>query len=405
MDRKEISRRILDFTLEIISLLSGEDYTIVKKTSGGTSIIHESEGWSRTPITEPPPLIHEQKILELTHKMMELLTGEVPVRCQDVAVYFSMEEWEYVEGHKDLYKEAMMEAPRPLTSPGNANKNSEGTVTLSQVEDGAVMPHSAGRNLITLIVYPELLITDLPRNPNNHEEPFTDQCQIVKTSPDLSYNPPNHGEPLPDQSQVVTTSTPQSHVITCKKTHTRKKRFPCSYCSKSFTNNSGLIIHERIHTGEKPFPCSECGKCFTNKSDLVKHQKRHTGEKPYPCSECGKCFIRKAKLREHQRVHTGVRPYSCSECGKSFMEKSHLVTHNRTHTGEKPFSCSECGRSFTYKSCLVIHQRLHTGEKLYSCSECGKSFICNASLKNHQRSHSGKKSHFASSVGYTKTDV
>ncbi|XP_040284970.1 gastrula zinc finger protein XlCGF66.1-like isoform X2 [Bufo bufo] len=117
MDRKEISRRILDFTLEIISLLSGEDYTIVKKTSGGTSIIHESEGWSRTPITEPPPLIHEQKILELTHKMMELLTGEVPVRCQDVAVYFSMEEWEYVEGHKDLYKEAMMEAPRPLTSP------------------------------------------------------------------------------------------------------------------------------------------------------------------------------------------------------------------------------------------------------------------------------------------------
>ncbi|XP_075697588.1 uncharacterized protein LOC142663140 [Rhinoderma darwinii] len=131
-DRNEMSRRILDFTLEIIYMLSGEEYTIVKKTSGDctTPIIHESGGWSssQSPITEPPPdcRIHEKnnkKILELIYKMTELLTGEVPIRCQDVTVYFSMEEWEYLEGHKDLYEEVMINYRPPTSQDGSSRRN------------------------------------------------------------------------------------------------------------------------------------------------------------------------------------------------------------------------------------------------------------------------------------------
>ncbi|KAM4032003.1 uncharacterized protein ACNLHF_019408 [Anomaloglossus baeobatrachus] len=110
--------------------LHNQDYTVVKKTSSERCQAPVSEGWRRplSPITGPPPHppihedINDQKILELTYKMIELLTGEVPIRCQDVTVYFSMEEWEYLGGHKDLYKDVMMEDPQPLTAPVLSSK-------------------------------------------------------------------------------------------------------------------------------------------------------------------------------------------------------------------------------------------------------------------------------------------
>ncbi|XP_071995434.1 oocyte zinc finger protein XlCOF8.4-like [Engystomops pustulosus] len=125
-DRDQMAARILELTLEMISLITGEDYTVVKKSSGECVTPRVSGGWTQSPITEPPPhsLIHEQKILELTSRITELLSGEVPIRCQDVTVYFSMEEWEYIEGHKDQYKDIMMEDHQPLTSPdGSSQRN------------------------------------------------------------------------------------------------------------------------------------------------------------------------------------------------------------------------------------------------------------------------------------------
>ncbi|XP_077322098.1 uncharacterized protein LOC143955853 isoform X2 [Lithobates pipiens] len=81
-------------------------------------------------ITVPPcdslkPERHNmEKILEVTKKMMELLTGEVPIRCQDVTVYFSMEEWEFGRDPCVLLKDVMMDNQPPLTSPdGSSNGN------------------------------------------------------------------------------------------------------------------------------------------------------------------------------------------------------------------------------------------------------------------------------------------
>ncbi|XP_066458335.1 oocyte zinc finger protein XlCOF7.1-like isoform X2 [Eleutherodactylus coqui] len=129
-ERNKMAESVLNLTLEILFQLTGEDYTVVKKTSSDGCRAPVCDGWGRplSPIMGLPPHplidfnINVQKILELTQKMTELLTGEVPIRCQDVTVYFSMEEWEYIGGHRDLYKNVMMEDHRPLTSPVPSSK-------------------------------------------------------------------------------------------------------------------------------------------------------------------------------------------------------------------------------------------------------------------------------------------
>ncbi|XP_073416383.1 uncharacterized protein [Dendrobates tinctorius] len=455
MDRDKMTERILHLTLEILFRLTGEDYTVVKKTSSERCQDPVSEGWGRplSPIMRPPPqlLIHEdindQKILELTYKMIELLTGEVPIRCQDVAVYFSIEEWEYLEGHKDQYKDVMMEVPQLLTSPDLSSKRTTPERCLRpflpqdcEQEDPNVPQDHQGEDLthinttetyvrgddrcketIPTYDYPDLLPDDCTRRPEGQltssnfkldlEIP-QDTIEVNAVTPDIPSS--LHSKELSSDSlkQVLssdslpTTKENHSCKISIKKQTIpkSKKSLSRSEYGNSMALEKSFLKHKKNHTAENRFYCSNCGKCFNQKSDLVKHQRTHTGEKPFSCSECGKCFTQKSDVVKHQRTHTGEKLFSCSECGKCFTQKSKLVCHKRTHTGEKPFFCSECGKCFNQKSYLVSHQRIHTGEKPFSCSECGKCFKQKSNLVKHQRTHTGEKPFSCSECGKCFTD-
>ncbi|XP_063805628.1 oocyte zinc finger protein XlCOF29-like isoform X2 [Pseudophryne corroboree] len=114
-DQNNMTEMIINLTLEIIFLLSGEDYTVKKKTSNGrvtpSSKYHISGGLSRiqSPIPVPPPhsLIHErhndQKILELNNKIIHLLTGEV---------------WQHVYRKKEYYKDVTAAEDQTMGSLG-----------------------------------------------------------------------------------------------------------------------------------------------------------------------------------------------------------------------------------------------------------------------------------------------
>ncbi|XP_069616074.1 zinc finger protein 420-like [Ranitomeya imitator] len=398
-DRSHMAARILDLTLEIIYWITGEDHTVVKTSSGECVTPRVSGGQSRTPsdITEPPPhsLIHEQKILELTNRITELLSGEVPIRFQDVTVYFSMEEWDYLEGHKDLYKAVMMEShllltstdgsstenplersPSPLYSQGRPEEKPNVLLDHQESHDGTISLHE---NPLSMLV--------------NGEDWMRSSYINLLSSP---YN-----EVADNQSQIVESSAEnrlenKSEFSECGKKksnhHIDERPYSCSACGRCFKKKSAFVVHQRIHTGEKPYSCSECGKCFIQKSDLVNHQRIHTGEKPFSCPKCGKCFTSRSHISEHLRTHTGEKPFSCSECKKCFKCKSDLDKHKRTHTGERPYSCPECGKGFVQKITLINHLRIHTGEKPFSCHECGKCFFAKDRLKRHQISHTGEKS-------------
>ncbi|XP_072279639.1 oocyte zinc finger protein XlCOF8.4-like isoform X2 [Pyxicephalus adspersus] len=450
MDGTKVAKRILNLTLEIIYLLTGESSIMVP----------------------PPPCLtpdrkKKQKILELTNKMIGLLTGEVPIRCQDVTVYFSMEEWEYLEGHKDLYKDAMMEDHQ--TSPGEPPSNYlsfeefpspidtevvprtsvEGKDCPAQYSDNYTPEHK-GRpyscdNLYTfyttlpphftcnLIKGPphssdeeELPSKDITLDPAEYtttivkEEPYsgeedvyinhtlyTSNCvedqtdSLEKANLSDFYNESRHSDYLPQNLKSHSGSMFSEGTLSdnlymaplnmCQEesaNHLTSWDTELSQIDGNSYNNSTTVP---AAFGEKSFVCLECGKCFSCGPHLVRHKRTHTGERPFKCTECGKFFSSSSNLLMHQRTHTGEKPFACHQCGKRFARNPHLVRHLRIHTGEKPFECAECGRRFNQDSNLLKHQRTHSGERPFMCLDCGKFFTSNPHLLRHRRVHTGEK--------------
>ncbi|XP_077109984.1 uncharacterized protein LOC143766301 [Ranitomeya variabilis] len=440
MDRDNKAERKLHLTLEILFQLTGEDYTVVKKTSSERCQDPVSEGWGRplSPITGPPPhpLIHEdindQMILELTYKMIELLTGEVPIRCQDVSVYFSMEEWEYLEGHKDLYKDDMMEVPQLITSPDLSSKRTTPERCPRPLlpqdckqEDPNVPQDHQGEDLTHINTTKIYVMGDERCKEEIRTENHTDlsskrttpeRCPRPLLLQDCNQEDPNvpqdhQGEDLIHIKEELPTDSSADDYAWSQEQYNKSSNFKASdqgitqdaheqrainpYENSALHSNiySPQIVkqNQRVNAGIMPYSCSDCGKCFNHKSQLVSHQRIHTDKKPFSCSECGTCFKNESNLATHQQIHTTEKPYSCSECGISFKLKRVLVVHQRSHTGLKPYLCSVCGKCFFQKSDLYRHHRLHIGEKPFACSQCGKSYKQKIHLVAHQRSHTGEK--------------
>ncbi|XP_063804915.1 gastrula zinc finger protein XlCGF48.2-like isoform X2 [Pseudophryne corroboree] len=449
-DRSHRTKRIIKITLEIIYLLTGEDYTVVKKTSGecetpSSRHPHVSGGLIRTqsPITVPPlhTLIHDtdndQKILDLIIKIIQLLTGEVPIRCQDVTVYVSMQEGEYIEEHRALYRDVMMENHRPLTSPGKrrlscivqgradgpSNRDTpercpHPLYSQDCTEENHRIPQEDQTENLTNVKAEDIegeeetYVTDIKAEDLEGEETYVTDIKAEHTEgEEETYVTYIKAEDIDKEGETYVRSDQQ-----CKEEEIPTDISADGHKSRNISEGHLMLspdceikddsrqdspgdnpITPIIHPSRSADP-PDSGECSVDHSIGASVTALRV-DTVFPCSIDAKCFTQNTKPITHQPAKAGERPFPCSECGKCFTYKSNLIIHERIHTGEKPFPCSECGKCFSHKSALVKHQRTHTGEKPFSCSECGKCFTQISNLIKHQRSHTGEKPFSCSECG------
>ncbi|KAM4663463.1 uncharacterized protein O3C94_011710 [Discoglossus pictus] len=337
---KKMSQRILTHTLEIICLLTGEEYTIVRKNSPHIHLLTEECGLDDE--------IDEKDIVQVTINS-ELCAGLIGLHDENPDFVSVKEEGEDEREDNDILH---MEANLDL-SADHRNVKHQVAPKLEQKEETNIRGHQRVHQKDIPINISEDGTMSRNIAEMHHTSLGSPGCGIEDFSLSLGYWGGSHF------SSKTTQNDTDKSIGMHKRIRTGYRSYQFSDCGKGFNGNKGYAKH----TGGNTFACTDCGKEFTKKTNLIKHKRTHTGEKPYACSECGKCFSQDSHLNSHKKTHTGEKPFVCSDCGKCFTRSTTLSDHQRIHTGERPFSCYECGKCFKRSSHLVRHQQLHMREK------------------------------------------
>ncbi|XP_068113182.1 zinc finger protein 391-like [Hyperolius riggenbachi] len=456
-DRSHLSLKILDLTLEIIYLLTGEKYAAVKVASveGLLQSMYPRtlEGCriSEDPITEPLSSLtsdSEEKIVEVTRKLVELLTGDVDSeRCASspyswdctagdtpIPHYYQdkgttplkaeikeEEEETYVSGEVQSAGEesaseliAVSTYVFPVNESSNRNppERRTGPIYLqeSAQEDHTIPHHYQSESLKDFrrtsntrvveeeeeeVLTPEMVKEQSPsETATGHEYNVNTVLEgRMSLSPECREEDDDSVQYAPEEGCLSShvppdlqcmDRLPDPRIPEQQESHIISDE-SCTEVEADSRLESSSVQRGPADISSKPFSCPQCKKCFSKKAFLLKHEKTHL----HSCLQCGKHFTLKWNLLQHQKIHTDERPFQCSECYKWFSRKSNLVRHWKTHTGERPFICVDCEKSFPTREQLFSHYSLHSNNLPFACWECGSRFLSQEQLTEHQKMHLG----------------
>ncbi|XP_069615537.1 oocyte zinc finger protein XlCOF7.1-like [Ranitomeya imitator] len=455
-DKIEVTGKILNLTLEIIFLLTGEDFVLRKRQNDQSTddcqlCLSDGSTKDRIPSEQRPcpSPAHEEtpEPGETPHSSDE----EIPVRCEDVAVFFSVEEWKYLEGHKERYKDVV---PGNNPPPGSAGCDEvsaaetaadEGMNTL-QVDAAADAPLPGGH---IPTKPPESIKSPLviEEDPEEDTRMVTQEYQahlVKEISPPRckeedapvqissgdhgSVNSPEiSGSPIcieDDTEMILEEYQAEAGDIAlpdwCKEERDPPKRrsgLPTTWKVQPESPHLLIPIHHKngvIPTKQKGNTSRDCSP----KMVVVKPKNAQNEAPPLRSKTNLPTLLRNtphvdassSNLMTYRGGAVNVAPaleiltaHKCLQCGRGFRSESDLISHHRTH--EKVYHCALCQQTFMDKSALVVHEwsfHLHEPkvgepqprqapkeERPFSCLECGKSFMKKSSLVKHQRIHTG----------------
>ncbi|KAM4663461.1 uncharacterized protein O3C94_011708 [Discoglossus pictus] len=443
---KKVTEKILNLSLEITYLLTGEEYTIVKKNSPHSSI-HQRTGLVdvdgqrdmmdknhhslRIPthrslgpqdenidtVNEEEDGIDEQDILQVTIQS-DVSAGLSSVKPLFLTT-FKQEELN-VRGHQQIKEEKIPKNICEISNRdfgGHKNKDirkglrTAAYTSLGQVESDThlwrnvhISPeqtmYQEGNLNVTAMSYQ---CDQKPCTVNRLiiAEVNDENCKSVKKKKDIQVSKiaafPNEaaliiGEKFDVKRKQITF---KSKLLIVQQQSQKEEEL--SGYENVFTTESSLV--RQLHTDDITSASQECAIGISERAHVNSRYRMNTRAKAYVCPECGKHFSQKVSLNAHHRTHTGEKPFVCPDCGKAFSQRASLNAHHIIHTREESYVCPVCGKGFSNTSSLSAHHLTHTKERTFVCSDCGKGFTQRGNLDAHRRTHTGEKPYVCPQCG------